>query len=110
MKLMTIKMSAIAMLTLSSSVYGIDVISDNPSDLYSIPSKEPTKKFNIAEHKMKAVGHIKLWYQTLNHGGPDGEAGFFIRQPDIANDWMSVSAHLKVTGDVNDAFSYGAAV
>ncbi|MDQ7043294.1 MAG: hypothetical protein Q9M34_07150 [Sulfurimonas sp.] len=108
-----IKMSAVAMLMLSSSVYAIDVNTNNPSDIYSLPSPEPTEKLKISEHKMKAIGHIKFWYQTLNHGGVDGEAGWFTRQADNnaqMNDWMSVSAHLKVTGDVSDTFSYGAAV
>ncbi|MDQ7068410.1 MAG: hypothetical protein Q9M40_10810 [Sulfurimonas sp.] len=36
--------------------------------------------------------------------------GFFNRQISGANEWMSVSAHLKITGDVNDTFSYGIAV
>lgn len=108
-----IKISTIAALMLSSSVYAIDVRSDNPSDIYSIPSGEPTEKFKIASHKMKAAGHIKLWYQTMNHGGVDGEGGFFNRQTGPggqANEWMSVSAHLKVTGDATENFSYGAAV
>ncbi|QOP44568.1 hypothetical protein FJR45_11705 [Sulfurimonas sediminis] len=111
MKIIT--MSTIATLMLSSGVYAIDVTSDNPSDIYSIPSGEPTKKFKIAEHKMKAVGHIKLWYQTLDHGGVDGEAGWFVRQAGNnaqMNDWASISAHLKVVGDVSSSFSYGAAV
>ncbi len=115
MKSIRIQMSTIAMLMLSSSVYAIEaeVASDNPSDIYSIPLSQPTKKFKIAEHKMKASGGIKLWYQTLNHGGVDGEAGWFTRQASNnaeMNEWMSVSAHLKVTGEVNGHFSYGAAV
>ncbi|MDQ7068409.1 MAG: hypothetical protein Q9M40_10805 [Sulfurimonas sp.] len=70
-----IKMSAVAMLMLSSSVYAVDVTTNNPSDIYSLPSPEPTEKFKISEHKMKAIGHIKLWYQTMNHGGVDGGDG-----------------------------------
>lgn len=107
----TIKISTIAALLLSSSVYAIDVTTNNPSDIYSLPSPEPTEKFKISEHKMKAVGHIKLWYQTMDHGGvAGGDGGFFNRQTTAANEWMSVSAHLKVTGDVSDTFSYGTAV
>ncbi len=107
----TIKISTIAALLLSSSVYAIDVTTNNPSDIYSLPSPEPTEKFKIAEHKMKAVGHLKLWYQTMNHGGvAGGDGGFFNRQTTAGNEWMSVSAHLKVTGQATDTFSYGAAV
>lgn len=107
----TTKISIIVALLLSSSVYAIDVTTNNPSDIYSLPSEEPTEKFKISEHKMKAVGHIKFWYQTMDHGGvAGGDAGFFNRQTSAANEWMSVSADLKITGEVNNHFSYGTAV
>lgn len=109
MKAITI--STIVALVLSSSGYATDIGSGNPSDIYSLPVSEPTKKFKISQHKMKASGHIKLWYQTMDHGGvTGGDAGLFKRQTTAKNEWFSASAHLQLTGDVNDNFSYGAAV
>lgn len=57
---------------------------------------------------MKVSGHLKLWYQTMDHGGID-DKGFFQFQGDRANEWGDVAAQIKVTGPMNDHIDYGVA-
>ena len=71
--------------------------------------------FNTDDHNIKISGNLKLWYQTMDHGGVDGEKGLFRFQDDDANtatrnEWGNVSAQIRMTGEASNTLSYGATV
>jgi uncharacterized membrane protein YgdD (TMEM256/DUF423 family) len=65
-----------------------------------------------AVDSMKVNGQVKLWYQTMDHGGVSGDDGLFNYDSATGanNEWGNMSATLKVTGDANDHISYGVAL
>jgi len=65
------------------------------------------------DHNIKISGHLKLWYQTMDHAGVDGEKGLFRYQDDAAgtrNEWGDVAAQIKMTGEADDHLKYGATI
>lgn len=89
----TSRLSLVASLLLASNVYA----------------------FNIDDQNIKISGNLKLWYQTMDHGGVDGENGLFRFQDDDANtatrnEWGNVSAQIKMTGVASNTLSYGATI
>jgi len=62
-----------------------------------------------AADDMKVSGHVKLWYQTMDHGGID-DKGLFAYDSQYGNEWGNLGAQLKVSGGFNDHISYGVAL
>ena len=62
-----------------------------------------------AVDSMKVKGHVKLWYQTMDHGGIDDKGLFRYDNAGGANnnEWGDLAAQLNVTGGVNDHITYG---
>ncbi len=60
-----------------------------------------------ATSDMNVSGHVKLWYQTMDHEGVEDE-GLFIYDKKNGNEWGDLAAQLKVTGTFNDHIAYGA--
>jgi len=59
-----------------------------------------------AADDMKVSGHVKLWYQTMDHSGID-DAGLFRVE---GNEWGNLGVQLKAAGSINDHLSYGVAL
>jgi len=81
------KLSLIVTLALSTGVYAGDA----------------TDK---AVDSIKIKGHVKLWYQTMDHGGVD-DNGLFIYDGKNKNEWGDLAAQLNATGGLNDHLTYG---
>ena len=84
------KLSLVAALAMTTSVFANDAV-------------------DKAIDSVKVKGHVKLWYQTMDHGGID-DAGLFRydgTKPPNNNEWGDFAAQLNVTGGINDHLTYG---
>ena len=102
------RLSLIATLAIATAAQAAEIKYDDTTAVTTV-DKSYVDKAIEASKTLKFEGQLKLWYQTMDHGGlSNGQAdkGLFQRDPNQPNEWGNVEAQIGVSGQANDHLKY----